>query len=154
MVKGYTDWVSFEKQREESIIFNELVKPCKFVFLKGLVFRRSNPAIFGVEIKSGMLKQKSKIMTKEGKEIGIVHQIQDKGKNIDEAKTNMQVAVSMNESTVGRHVNEGDLLYTVPRNEDVKLLVNRFKYRLNEAEVKTLDEIIEIKRKSNPLYGY
>ena len=154
LVKGYTDWVSFEKQREESIIFNELVKPCKFVFLKGLVFRRSNPAIFGVEIKSGMLKQKSKIMTKEGKEIGIVHQIQDKGKNIDEAKTNMQVAVSMNESTVGRHVNEGDLLYTVPRNEDAKLLVNRFKYRLNEAEVKTLDEIIEIKRKSNPLYGY
>ena len=154
LVKGYTDWVSFEKQREESIIFNELVKPCKFVFLKGLVFRRSNPAIFGVEIKSGMLKQKSMIMTKEGKEIGIVHQIQDKRKNIDEAKTNMQVAVSMNESTVGRHVNEGDLLYTVPRNEDVKLLVNRFKYRLNEAEVKTLDEIIEIKRKSNPLYGY
>ncbi|MBE43665.1 MAG: translation initiation factor IF-2 [Thaumarchaeota archaeon] len=154
LVKGYTDWVSYEKEREESTIFNELITPCKFVFLKGFVFRRNDPAIFGVEIKSGRLKQKSNIMNKIGKTVGIVHKIQDKGKSIDEAKKDMQVAVSMNEPSIGRHINEGDMLYTLPPNEHVKLLVNRFKYRLNEAEVKTLDETLEIKRKTNPLYGY
>lgn len=154
LVKGYTDWVAFEKEREESTIFNELVMPCKFVFLKGFVFRRNNPAIFGVEIKSGRLKQKSVVMNKEGKEVGTVHQIQDKNQNVGEAKMGAQVAVSMNEPTIGRQIDEGDLLYTVPPNEHVKLLINRFQYRLTEDEVKTLDEIIKIKRKINPLYGY
>lgn len=154
LVKGYTDWVSFEREREESTLFNELVMPCKFVFMKGFVFRRNNPAVFGVEIKAGRLKQKSTIMNKEGREIGTVHQIQDKGKNIDDAKADMQVAVSMKEPTIGRQIDEGDVLYTVPPSEHVKLLLDRFRYRLNEAEVKTLDEIIEIKRRTNPLYGY
>lgn len=154
LVKSYIDWSTFEKEREESTLFSSLITPCKFVFLKGLVFRRNNPAIFGVEIKVGRLKQKSVVMNEEGKEIGTIHQIQDKNRNIEEAKTDMQVAVSMNEPTVGRQVNEGDILYTVPPNEDVKLLLNRFKYRLNEDELKALDEIVEMKRKINPMYGY
>jgi translation initiation factor 5B len=66
----------------------------------------------------------------------------------------MQVAVSLSEPTVGRQVNEGDVLYTVPPNEDVKQLLDRFKYRLNEDELKVLDEILAIKRKINSLYGY
>ncbi len=154
LVKGYTDWAAFEKEREESTLFTSLITPCKFVFMKGFVFRRNDPAIFGVEIKVGRLKQKSIVMNEEGKEVGTVHQIQDKGKNIDEARKDMQVAVSLSEPTVGRHVNEGDLLYTVPSNNDAKLLLDRFKYRLNEDELKVLDEIVEIKRKINPLYGY
>jgi len=154
LVKGYTDWAALEKEREESTLFASLITPCKFVFMKGFVFRRNNPAIFGVEIKTGRLKQKSVVINEEGKEVGTVHQIQDKGKNIDEATKDMQVAVSMSEPTVGRQVNEGDVLYTVPPNEDVKLLLNRFKYRLNDEELKVLDEILEIKRRINPLYGY
>jgi len=154
LVKTYIDWSTFEKEREESTLFSSLITPCKFVFLKGFVFRRNNPAIFGVEIKAGRLKQKSVVMNEEGKEIGTIHQIQDKNRNIEEAKADMQVAVSMNEPTVGRQVNEGDILYTVPPNEDVKLLLNRFKCRLNEDELKVLDEIVEIKRKINPMYGY
>ena len=154
LVKGYVDWAAFEKEREESTLFTALITPCKFVFMKGFVFRRNDPAIFGVEIKAGRLKQKSVVMNKEGKEIGTVHQIQDKGKNIDEARKDMQVAVSLSEPTVGRQVNEGDVLYTAPPNEDVKLLLDRFKYRLNEDELKVLDEIVAIKRKINPLFGY
>ena len=154
LVKSYTDWAAFEKEREESTLFASLITPCKFVFLKGFIFRRNNPAIFGVEIKVGRLKQKSVVMNEEGKEIGTIHQIQDKGKNIDEAKKDMQAAISISEPTVGRQVNEGDVLYTVPPNEDVKLLLDRFKYRLNDEELKVLDYILEIKRKTNPLYGY
>ena len=154
LVKGYTDWAAFEKEREESTLFTSLITPCKFVFMKGFVFRRNDPAIFGVEIKVGRLKQKSIVMNEEGKEVGTVHQIQDKGKNIDEARKDMQVAVSLSEPTVGRQVNEGDLLYTIPSNNDAKLLLDRFKYRLNEDELKVLDEIVAIKRKINPLYGY
>ncbi|MGH9922824.1 MAG: translation initiation factor IF-2, partial [Nitrososphaerales archaeon] len=154
LVKSYIDWSAFEKEREESTLFAALITPCKFVFMKGFVFRRNDPAIFGVEIKVGRLKQKSVVMNEEGKEVGTVHQIQDKGKNIDEARKDMQVAVSLSEPTVGRQVNEGDLLYTVPSNNDAKLLLDRFKYRLNDDELKVLDEIVEIKRKLNSLYGY
>jgi translation initiation factor 5B len=154
LVRGYTDWVATEKEREESTLFAGLITPCKFVFMKGFIFRRNNPAIFGAEIKVGRLKQKSFVMNEEGKDIGTVRQIQDKGKNIEEARKDMQVAVSINEPTIGRQLNEGDVLYTVPPNEDVKMLLGRFKYKLDEWEQKVLDEIITIKRSLNPLYGY
>ena len=64
--------------------------------MKGYVFRRSDPAVFGAEISIGKIKQKMVVMDKDGKKIGIIHQIQDKGKTIDEATKGMQVAVSIN----------------------------------------------------------
>ncbi len=154
LVRSYTDWAAREKEREDSTMFASLITPCKFVFLKGFVFRRNNPAIFGVEIKVGRLRQKSEVMNKEGRVIGTVHQIQDKGKTLEEARKDMQVAVSMDEPTVGRQVDEGDLLYTIPPSRHVKLLLERFADKLAEDEQKVLDEIVSIKRKIDPAYGY
>ncbi len=52
--------------------------------MKGYVFRRSDPAVFGAEIAIGKMKQKMSIMNPDGKKVGIIHQIQDKGKSIEE----------------------------------------------------------------------
>ncbi|MEM4398265.1 MAG: translation initiation factor IF-2, partial [Candidatus Nitrosocaldus sp.] len=101
LVESYRQWVEQEREREESTIFASLIKPCKFILLKGFVFRRSNPAVFGVEIIEGRLRQKSPVINSEGNEVGTIHQIQDKCKSIDEARKGMQVAVSMNEPVVG-----------------------------------------------------
>ena len=53
--------------------------------MKGFVFRRNDPAVFGAEIFVGTLRHKVPIMNQFGKKIGIVHQIQEKGKTMDEA---------------------------------------------------------------------
>ena len=76
----YTDWVSYQKNHEDSILFNEIFPICKFEFMKGYIFRRSDPAVFGAEITIGKMKQKMSVMNPDGKKVGIIHQIQDKGK--------------------------------------------------------------------------
>ncbi|MEM2211700.1 MAG: translation initiation factor IF-2 [Nitrososphaerales archaeon] len=154
LIQSYLDWVTKEKEAAERLEFMKLTPPCKFRILKGYVFRRSNPAIFGIEVLYGRLKQKVTVMNENGKTIGTVHQIQDKGENINEAYAGSQVAISMMEPIVGRQIHEGEILYTLPDEADVKLLKSKYMHRLSEDEVKVLDEIIKIRRKVNPLYGF
>ena len=154
LVRSYTDWVSYQKNHEDSILFNELSPVCKFEFMKGYVFRRSDPAVFGAEINIGRMKQKMSIMSPEGKRVGVIHQIQDKGKSIDEATRGMQVAVSVNGPQIGRQINEGDIFYTYLDSRQAKLLLNRFNNRLDEEEKMILDTIVSIRRKLDPAFGY
>ncbi|HEX5519615.1 MAG TPA: translation initiation factor IF-2 [Candidatus Nitrosocosmicus sp.] len=154
LVRNYMDWVSYQKEHEESILFNELPPICKIEFMKGYVFRRSDPAVFGAEINIGKIKQKMFIMDKVGKKVGIIHQIQDKGKTIDEATRGMQVAVSINGPQIGRQINEGDIFYTYLNSHQAKLLLGRFNHKLNEEEKTVLDYIVTLRRKSDPAFGY
>ncbi len=154
LVRSYTDWVAYQREHEESILFNELPPICKFQFLKGFIFRRNDPAVFGAEIKVGKLKQKVHVVNGEGKKIGIVHQIQDSGKAIDEATVGMQIAVSIKEPTIGRQINEGDVFYTDINSRQAKQLLERFNHRLNEKEKEILHMLVAVKRKSDPTFGY
>ncbi|MCP8310196.1 MAG: translation initiation factor IF-2 [Candidatus Methylarchaceae archaeon HK01M] len=154
LIQNYLDWATSEKEAVERKEFEAITPPCKIRVLKGFVFRRSNPAIFGVEVLSGRLRQKAVLMNAQGKTLGTVHQIQDKSKKISEAPTNSQVAISMAEPIFGRNIYEEDILYTLPDVEEVKLLLSKFKDRLTEEEVDMLNETVEVKRKVSPLYAY
>lgn len=154
LVRNYTDWVQYQKEHADSIIFNEIPPICKIQFLKGFVFRRNDPAVFGAEILVGKLRQKIHIINENGAKVGIIHQIQDKGKSIEEATKGMQVAVSIRGPTIGRQINEGDIFYTDLNSRQAKLLIERFLHRLNEEEKKIFDFILESKRKSDPAFGY
>jgi translation initiation factor 5B len=154
LVRSYTDWVSYQKNHEDSILFNEISPICKFEFMKGYVFRRSDPAVFGAEITIGKMKQKMSIMNPEGKKVGVIHQIQDKGKSIEEATRGMQVAVSINGPQIGRQINEGDVFYTYLNSRQAKLLLNRFNNKLDEEEKVILDHIVSQRRKTDPSFGY
>jgi len=154
LTDNYTHWVEEDTANEDDAVFSELIPVCKFTFLKGYVFRRNNPAVFGVRINVGTLRQKSPIMNTSGKKIGIVHQLQDKGKNIELAKKDQEVAASIQNVTIGRHIFEEEIFYTFPPAPDAKLLLNRFTSKLNPDEYQVLQEIVEIQRKKNPMYGF
>jgi translation initiation factor 5B len=154
LVRSYTDWVAYQREHEESILFNELPPICKFQFMKGFVFRRNDPAVFGAEIQVGKLKQKVLVVNEEGKKVGTVHQIQDSGKAIEEATVGMQIAVSIKEPTIGRQINEGDVFYTDVNSRQAKQLLERFNHRLNEKEKEILNMLVAMKRKSDPTFGY
>lgn len=154
LLDNYTDWVEEDTANEEDAIFSELTSVCKFTFLKGYVFRRNNPAVFGIRIDVGKLNQKSAIMNTSGKKIGIVHQLQDKGKNIDSATKEQEVAVSMKNVTVGRQIFEEETFYSFPPAPEAKILLQRFTHKLGPDENRVLQEIVEIQRKKNPMYGY
>ncbi len=154
LVRNYTDWVNYQKEHADSIIFNEIPSICKIQFLKGFVFRRNDPAVFGAEIIEGKLRQKIHIINENGTKVGVIHQIQDKGKNLEQATKGMQVAVSIRGPTIGRQINEGDVFFTDLNSRQAKLLIERFLHRLNEEEKKIFDFILESKRKSDPAFGY
>lgn len=154
LVRTYTDWVTYQREHEESILFNEIPPVCKFQFMKGFIFRRNDPAVFGAEILVGKLRQKVLVMNEEGRKIGVIHQVQESGKAIEEASKGMQVAVSIKEPVIGRQINEGDIFYTDVNSKQAKMLIERFNHRLNEEEKEVFNKILFLKRKSDSAYGY
>jgi translation initiation factor 5B len=154
LVRSYSEWVTYERVHEDSIIFNEIPPICKFQFLKGYVFRRNNPAVFGAEILIGKLRQKITVMNEKGKKIGVIHQIQNEGKNLEVADKGTQVALSIKGPTVGRQINEGDIFYTDLNSKQTKFLLERFSNRLNEEEKEVFNFILSKKREIDPAFGY
>ena len=154
LVDEYQDWVTSDKENMQRTELDSIILPCKFQLLKGMVFRRNGPAVCGVEILGGSLKQKSTIINSEGKEVGVVKQIQDKGENIQKAPKGNQVAISMNEPVIGRTIREGEILYSLPNDIGVRLLKERYEDSLSEDEIDILNEIINLRRQVVPLYGF
>lgn len=154
LVRTYVDWVTYQREHEESILFNEIPPICKFQFIRGYIFRRNDPAVFGAEILVGKLRQKVFVMSNIGKKIGIIQQVQENGKAIEEATKGMQVAVSIKGPVIGRQINEEDTFYTDLNSRQAKMLIERFYHRLNEEEKEVFKNILGLKRKSDPAYGY
>ena len=154
LMDNYLNWVQEDTANEENAILHELTPVCKFTFLKGYVFRKSNPAVFGIRVDVGSLRQKVGIMNANGKRIGVVHQIQDSGKSINVAKKGQEVAVSIQNVTIGRQISEEEVFYSLPPSHEARLLLKRFEHKLSPEEVEVLKEIIAIQRKLNPAYGY
>jgi translation initiation factor 5B len=100
------------------------------------------------------LRQKISVMNEKGKKIGIIHQIQNEGKNLEVADKGTQVALSLKEPTVGRQINEGDTFYTDLNSKEARLLLERFPDRLNEEEQEIFNFILSKKRETDPAFGY
>lgn len=153
LVNAYLEWVENETTTRRLRTFDSLMKPGKIKIMEGYVFRRSDPAIIGVEVLGGIIRPKYPLMNSKGKVVGIISQIQDRGQSIHEAKTGSMVAISMREPTVGRHVREGEILYTAIPEQDARLLQKEYYDMLDEESKKVLQEIIEVKRSVNPLWA-
>jgi translation initiation factor 5B len=153
LTDDYLRWMRSEKEARERGAFERLTKPAKLKVLSGYVFRRAKPAIVGVEVLAGKIKPRTRLVNKEGNEIGVILQIQDKGEAISLAEAGKQVAVSIDKATVGRQFNEEDILYvSIPESHASKLL-SEFQHRLDSAEVECLNELVEIMRKNAPFWG-
>ncbi|NHI93970.1 MAG: translation initiation factor IF-2 [Candidatus Lokiarchaeota archaeon] len=153
LVEDYQKWRDELKEKIRSIELKDVKRPCKVEILPGCIFRRSNPAIVGVKIVVGVLKTNVNLISLDGRVIGRVMQIQDKGKNIQEAKKNDEVAISIRGATVGRGIDEGDSLIISLSEYDYKILKNKFKEELTDEELNLMEEIANIKRKEKSYWG-
>ena len=154
LIDRYSQWVDDDSANLENSMFTELTPIGKFTFLKGYIFRNNNPAVFGIRVDVGKLRQKISFMNKSGKKIGTIHQLQHENKTVDVAKLGQEVACSVQNITIGRQIKEEDIFYTLPSPDDAKKYLNKFKSKLSSEELQTLNEIVEIIRATNPVYGY
>jgi translation initiation factor 5B len=154
VIDNYANWASAKRESDEKAAMSSLTRPCKLRVIPGNFFRRSDPAVFGVEILVGRLRPKVKLMTVEGGELGTVEQVQDQGKALPEARQGDKVAISVNGPTLGRQVKENDIIYTMPRSHEAKALRTKLYASITSEEHAVLGEIIKIKSASDPLFGF
>lgn len=148
LVDDYLLRLKTQREAELEQEFEKLVRPAKIRIMEGYVFRRAKPAIVGVEILAGRIKPKYTLVRREdGKEVGEVQQIQEKGKALPEAGQGMQVAISIDKPTVGRHIFEKDMLYVKVPEHHAKALLTTFIDELTTEEQEALNEYVNLMRK-------
>jgi translation initiation factor 5B len=147
-IEKYINDIKYNKER----ILRELPPIGKIKILKGNIFRRSNPAIVGVEVLGGEIKKDVYLINLDGKMIGRILAIQKEKKNIDIAIKNDKVAVSIDDAVVGRNIFEDDILYTFISENDYRKFKEN-KDILNDEQKEILKEIANIMRKENPAWG-
>lgn len=152
LIEDYEKWVEEEKRRLREEELGKLPRPAKFQIIPGYVFRASKPAIVGVEVIGGVLKNHVIVMRSDGKEVGEIKELQVQGQPVKEAGRGAKVAVSIEGPTVGRQIKEGDILYTSMSEREYRRLLN-FLDLLGEDEKKVLEEIVAIKRREKKTWG-
>jgi translation initiation factor 5B len=150
------EYLAWQKQEDEARLgeeYNRLVKPAKIKFLPGYVFRKAKPAVIGVEVLAGRIKPRNILVKEDGRPIGEILQIQDKGKAASEANLGSEVAVSLGKAIVGRHIHEGETFYVRVPEAHAKLLLTKFSDRLTAEEIEALKEYIMIMRAESPFWA-
>ena len=150
IIEDYELWL--EEKKEEEKIRRQLgiIRPGKIQILEGYVFRASKPAIVGVKVLSGEIKPKLTLIKEDGRFGGEINSIKSKDNFLSSAKRGDEVAIALNGVTVGRQINEGEVLYVdVPEDSFRRMK----EIEIDESEKETLEEFLKIKRKENTLWG-
>ena len=154
VIDSYANWSTAKREEDQRAALASVTRPCKLKAIPGTFFHRNGPAVFGVEIVAGTLKPKVRLMDARGKELGTVGQIQDEGRSLQEARSGEKVAISVEGPTLGRQIKENDVIYTLPKSHEVKLIRTKYLGSLSPAEAEVLDEITNLKSATDPLFGY
>lgn len=153
LIEDYDDWIKVAEEKKKKAWLEAIIKPAKIRIIPKLIFRNSKPAIAGIEVLSGTIKQDYNLIRGDGAKVGKVEGMQDKGENLKSAARGKKVAMSIKDAIFGKNFDEGDVLYVdIPENH-YKILESELKNKLTEDEYETLNEIVDIKRKEDPNWG-
>ncbi|MFB6076806.1 MAG: translation initiation factor IF-2, partial [Candidatus Nanohaloarchaea archaeon] len=149
IVEEYEEWQAELERKQREAVLDEIARPAKIRIMPDHVFRQSDPAVVGVEIRDGVLNTGCTLMNGDGETLGRVKAIQDEGESIDQARNGEEVAVSITNVTVGRQVTEGEELYVDIPARDYKI-IQRMEDMFGQNELQVLDEIVDIKDAIDP----
>jgi len=153
ITEEYEAWVKARKEAQKKLWLEAIIKPAKFMILPKLIFRQSKPAICGIEVELGTVKQGYSLMDSNGNYVGTIASMEDKGESLTAISRGQRVAMAINDAVAGKDFEEGDSLFVDIPEKHYKILEKEFKDKLNEDEFTALDEIIKIKRNKDPDWG-
>ena len=152
LIETLMDW-RLEKQKAiEKKRLMELATICKLKILHQYVFRNTNPAIFGVRVEAGKLKQQTTFIDEKGEKVGKIKNIQSEKKTVQEAGEGMEVAVSMSGINFERMMKDRNFIYSELGESQFRNFKEN-KDLLSGNEMKILQEIAEIKRREKADWG-
>ena len=150
LIDDYIEWVEDSKKKTDTDKRSEFSFPAKFKILPNCVFRASKPAIVGVRVLAGRIRPGENLITPDGRDAGRIKSIHTGEDALKEAKQGEEIAVAIDGVTVGRQINEDDIIYVDLIESAYKQLIN---LELNDDERLAMDETVAIKRKEDPFWG-
>ncbi len=145
LIEDFKEWKKQKQEEIERTRLLSLATICKLEILHTHVFRNLNPAIFGVRILAGTLRQGLELIDENNEKIARVKSIQHEKESIKEAKEGHEVAIALPGINFERRLHEARYLYSNISALDIKNF-KKNKDLLTSAELKTLNEIEQIKR--------
>jgi len=150
LLEDYETWCG-EKTKEIEVEKRlEIVFPGKVMIMRDHVFRVSKPAIVGVRVLAGRIRSGQGLITLDGRSVGKIKSIRTGEEPVKEAVAGKEVAIAIDDATVGRQIDVEDvLLVDIPESHVTELA----KYELKQDELDTLEQLRQIKRKEKPFWG-
>lgn len=112
LFERYKEFAADAKKKYMSNKTADLRLPSKIIFIKGNLFRRSNPCVFGIEVLAGEIRPGYPMIDRKGEQLGRIIDIQGEKKKLDRAVKGDKVAISVDAAVYGRNIKEEDVLYT------------------------------------------
>jgi len=156
LIEDYEEFVAEMERAQQDQVLENITRPARFHILDDHVFRQSDPAVVGVEVRSGTLKRNGNVVLFDGPEperVGQLKSIQDEGEDIDELRTGERAAVSIDGPTVGRQIEEGDDLWVELPEKHAKILEQELTEEIPADEREALTMYLEKRRDRDPFWG-
>ena len=143
------EWVEARKNELEEESREIVVYPGRIMLLPDHTFRVSKPAVVGVRVLAGRVHIGQGLL-KDGNRVGRIKSIRSGQESLKEARQGAEVAISVDGVTVGRQIDEGDvLLVDIPESHARKLR----KLEMTPVEEEVYEELLAIHRKNDHFWG-
>ncbi len=150
ILEKFEEWMEIRERELAESKREDLVHPGKIKLLKDHIFRRNNPAVVGIRVLGGRIKVGQNLLKLDGKKVGQIRSIRIGEDSMKEAENGQEVALAIKGVTIGRQVDEEDiLLVDIPSSHASKLQ----QMDLSASENQILQELIEIHRISDHFWG-
>lgn len=153
IVDDYQDYMKAMDEAAEQAFAENITMPCRFKILPGCVFRQSKPAVVGIRILGGSIRNNTEVINDSGTVVGTVKGLEIDGKKVPKATVGMEVAMAIDGATIGRQVKEEDILFSNVSERDAKVLEFESYDNLSNDEKETLDAYLTIRRQDRPFWG-
>lgn len=152
LIDEVKEWRKNKHAEIEKARLMELAPVVKLKILHQYMFRNLNPAIFGVAIQAGTLKTNIRLIDENEEDASRVKSIQLEKDTVKEAEEGKEVAIALPGINFERRLKKVQYLYSdISESQYRKFREN--KDLLSQAEIKTIQEIAEIKRKKKDDWG-
>jgi translation initiation factor 5B len=148
ITEDYQEWLLTSQERKKKARLDSITRPAKIRIIPKLVFRKSKPAIAGIEVMSGIIEKGVTLINRDGNVVGTVESMEDKGETLPKSSRGSKVAMAIGSAVFEKDFEEGDVLYVDMDESNFLTLQNEFSNKFLEDEILTMEELQEIKQKS------
>ncbi|WP_336364392.1 translation initiation factor IF-2 [Halalkalicoccus salilacus] len=156
LVEEYDEFVEDSKRAQQETILDNISRPGRFQLLMDHTFRQNDPAVVGVEVLGGTVRNNARVTKFEGNDptrVGRIKGIQEQGEDVSEARQGKRVSVAIDGPTVGRQIEEGDELWIELPEKHAKILEQELAEDIPADEREVLQMYLDKQRRRDPFWG-